>query len=273
MNFTKSTLLIAISVLVFTSDLFAQSSWLNNRQSNFFTFEFSKPSFNGGNDGVGFFSAAYDLSGGFALGEKADLIVDLPMAYFNDTEGLFDSEFAFGNVYLGIRTGDRSNPVRGEFGVLLPTANDDKGLASLVGVSAMPNREEKMIPDIWGLTANAVVDKDFNSEGAYYRLKGGLFYMKDTEIDLAAIYLDYMAQIGIRKEQGVGAFIGLSGRTGVNDDAKYEEDDASSFIASLGLSYKKNNFEPGLTMNLALDDPFKQLINNVINISLLYHLD
>lgn len=273
MNFQKTKLAIIAGLLLISTHSWAQSPWINNNNPGFITFEFSKPSF-GGNDGLSFFSAAYDLSGGFALGEKSELIFDLPIGYFKTSNDFFgvDSETSLGNLYVGVRTGDRSKNLRGEFGAYLPTSPDDKPLASLIGIYALPNREEKFAPNFWGLSAKAVTEKVINDKGAYYRFRGGLLYLNNSDADITAMYLDYGGQVGLRADTGVGIFAAVSGRTGLGDDSKYAEDDSSSFLFALGLSYRSKNFEPGVTLNLPLDEPYKQLIDNVINVSFLFHL-
>ncbi|MEO9803612.1 MAG: hypothetical protein ABJF04_10215 [Reichenbachiella sp.] len=273
MMLQKTKLTTLIGIFLFSFNSLAQSPWLNNNKPGFVAFEFSKVSLKGDSD-LGFLTGTYDLSGGFSIGEKSELIVDLPIAHFKATDDFFGSvsETTIGNLYLGLRTGDRSKRIRGEFGVYLPTTADDKLFASSIGAFSVPNREEKFFINVWGLAARAIAEKSINDAGAYYRFRGGLVYLRDSDAELSALYLDYSGQIGVRTENGIGILAGISGRTGIGDDSKYAEDDSSSFLFALGLSYRTRNFEPGLTLNLPLDEPYKQLINNVINVSLLFHL-
>lgn len=264
-------------VLVGMSTVYAQSPWLNNTGSGYFSFEFSKPKvplFDGEDS---FFSASYDLSAGVPLNDKSEIIIDLPIAHFNvkSSDFDFDPQTTIGNIYLGFRTGERSNPVRAEFGVLLPTASDDNELATLIGAIAMPNREEKFAADTWALTAKVRAEDIINDDGLFYRANGGLMYANYSlnDVDLTALYLDIVGQIGIRSENGFCGVFGINSRTGLNDDSKYSEDDSSSFIAGLGVSFRSDNIEPGLTINLPLDEPFKELVDNVISVSFLYHLN
>lgn len=267
--------LTLFSLCLFSMSAFAQNPWLNNNKPGFISFEFSKPSINGGNDGLSFLTGVYDISGGFSIGDKSELIVDLPIASIKVNDDFFGStsETAVGNIYLGWRTGDRDKNLRGEFGAYLPLADDEKILASSIGILSLPNREEKFFPNAWGLSAKAIAEKDLNDKGAYYRFRGGLLFLNDSEAEISALYLDYSGQIGMRTDNGVGIFAGATGRTGLGDDSKYAEDDSSSFLFTFGLSYRSKNVEPSLTFNLPLDDTYKQLINNVISVSFLVHLD
>lgn len=274
----KVTKLMAVALMAtaLSTNLFAQSPWTNNTQGNFFSFEFSKGNFEGGNDGINFFTAVYGLSGGVELSDKSELIVDLPIAHYSPKDDDFaDKENSVGNLYIGIRTGDRSNPVRGEFGVLLPTTSDDNLFANLVGSYSLPNREEKFASDIWGLSAKVRAEDIIDDNGLFYRVNGGLTYAKYSadDLDFNFLYLDYVGQIGIRSDSGVAGVIGFSGRTALNEDSKYSEDDSFSFVAGIGLSYRSNNFEPGITLNLPLDDPYKQVVDNVINFTFLFHFE
>ncbi|MEP2024526.1 MAG: hypothetical protein ABJH98_19610 [Reichenbachiella sp.] len=267
---------IALSLLTMTlsSGLFAQSPWLNNTETDFFTFEFSKPNINGGNEGIGFFSAVYDLSGGFAISDKTEIIADLPISVFSPSgDNDIESEVTLGNIYLGVRTGDRSKPVRGEFGFLIPSTSDENFNASAIGIFGLINREEKFSPNTWGLTGKVLVENDLNDKGLFYRLKGGLFYLNNTDAEITGLYLDYLGQLGINTDEGLTASVGISGRTGLNDDSKYGEDDSSSFLFALSASYRSNNFEPGMSLHIPMDDPFKEIVNNIINVSLLFHLN
>lgn len=277
MTIIKSASVFILLTFSISSNLLAQSPWLNNTGAGFFSFEFSRPKVPFFNGEESFFSASYDIAGGVTIGDQSELIIDLPIAHFNakNSDFDFDPQTTIGNIYLGFRTGDRSNPVRGEFGVLLPTASDDNELATFIGALAMPNREEKFAADSWGLTAKLRGEDVINDDGLFYRANAGLLYGKvsSDDFDLSYLYLDFVGQIGIRSEGGFCGVFGISSRTGLNDDAKYSDDDSSSFIAGIGVSYRSNNFEPGLTVNLPLDDPFKDVIDNVISVSFLYHLN
>lgn len=274
----KVTKLMAMALMAtaLSTNLCAQSPWTNNTQGKFFSFEFSRPSTSFFEDYDSFFSASYDLSLGLEVSENSELIIDLPIAHFNvnDSDLDFDAQTTIGNLYVGVRTGDRTKAVRGEFGALLPTAGDDNPYATFIGSLAYPNREEKYSPNLWGLLAKVRAEEVLNDKGLFYRLNGGLIYGNYSEDDFDAtyLYLDYVGQIGVRSESGFSGVFGLSGRTALNEDSKYDEEDSSSFIAGIGVSYRSNNFEPGINLTLPLDDPFKEYIDNVINVSLLFHL-
>lgn len=275
MNLSKKTLLASVALLCSLTSLQAQSPWLNNSGPSYFSFEFSKPSFADGVD-LNFFSGVYDLSGSVQMSKKSELIVDIPIAHFGlkDNDFDVDSETTIGNIYLGIRTGDRASAVRGEFGVLLPTASDKNQLASTIGVYTLPNQELGFAPNLWGLKAKIRAEDLINDNGLFYRGHGGLTYgnFSNDVSDLTILYLDYLAQIGVRSNGGFAGVLGLSGRTALNDDSKYDDDDSSSFLFGLGISYRTNNFEPGLTIKLPLDDPYKEAVDNVISVSFLFHL-
>ncbi|MEO9966073.1 MAG: hypothetical protein ABJF11_09810 [Reichenbachiella sp.] len=262
---------ICITLLSFQS--FGQSPWLNNNNPGFFAFEFSKVKLSGGNDGLGFLTAVYDLSGGFSVGEKTELIVDLPISHFKASESSFPSETTIGNLYVGIRTGDRSKPLRVEIGASLPTTAEDKLFASSFGTLALLNREEKFTPNTWGLNAKLTAEKPINDNGLYYRVRGGLLYWKLKDFDVSLLHLDLMGQIGLRTSDGIGVLAAINSRVGLTEDSKFGEDDAASFLFALGASYRSKNFEPGLTLNVPLDDPYQDAVSNVFNVSLLFHLE
>lgn len=275
MNLLKFVAILIISTsFLLTSKVHAQNIWLNDT-TDFFAFEFVTPSLEGGNDNFSFLSGSYNLSYGKRLNSKTRFIVELPIVYAKiDAFGQSDSEFGIGNIYLGVRTGQNSNPLSGEFGVLLPTSSDDETTALGFGGFSDFNRSEAYIFDSWSLTAKLKYEKKINENGLYYKLRSGFLFSRDTDIERSRYYLDLAAQIAYRSDDNLNFIAGLSGRFGLNDETELDSDgDKSSVFFGVGVSYRTKNFEPGLTMRIPVDDPVKDFISNSIAINLLFHLN
>ncbi|WP_456459916.1 hypothetical protein [Reichenbachiella sp.] len=214
MTIIKSTSVFILLTFSILSNLLAQSPWLNNTGAGFFSFEFSRPKVPFFNGEESFFSASYDIAGGVTIGDQSELIIDLPIAHFNakNSDFDFDPQTTIGNIYLGFRTGDRSNPVRGEFGVLLPTASDDNELATFIGALAMPNREEKFAADSWGLTAKLRGEDIINDDGLFYRANAGLLYgqVSSDDFDLSICIWTLWVKLVLEVKEGFAEFLGLA---------------------------------------------------------------
>jgi len=271
MKFTKPILIVfTLFVYLLSNKGYSQNIWLNDT-SDFFAFEFVKPTFDGGNEGIKFFSAAYVFSFGKKLGNNTMLITELPIAYFHGDFG--DSEFAVGNIYAGIRTSLGSPKSSGEFGVYFPTAPDDKPIASLMAIFSDPNRIESFAPETFGLTAKVKFEDDINDNGLYYKLRGGFLFLTNTDNDFTGYFLDISGQFGYLSDK-VNILTGISARIGLNEDTELDASgDKTSMFFGIALSYRSDNFEPGLSLRIPIDNPYKDVISNSFGISLLFHLN
>lgn len=265
--------LLFVLFIFISAGTFAQNIWLND-SADVFGFEFVKPSLKGSNDGTNFFTGAYNLSFGKSVNDKSQIRIELPIAHVKvDFFGQQDSETTIGNLYFGYRTRKTTSNVFSEFGVVLPTASDDNFSAILYGVYADVNRNEMFAPDIIGITAKVNVENPINDKGLYYKIRGGLLFLRDTEYDENFSFMDFSGQFGFNSTDNVNIIAGVSGRLGLNENTELDSNgDKSTLYFGAGISYHHNNIEPGVSLRVPIDNPVKDIVNNSVAISLLFHL-
>ncbi len=265
------SLFFIVFILLFSYNVSSQSIWLND-QNGFFTLEYAKPSLKG-ESGIKFLSGTYDLSIGSRLGNKFMLIGDVPITHFNSD--YTNSETSIGNIFIGGRIGDAEKPAKFEIGAFLPTGNGDNIYALSYGALSYPNRMEKFIPDTWTLSTRLRIDDTFNDPKFFYRFMTGVafIFFDDSNTTDQVFFMDFAGQVGIRSEDNLTVRVGLDGRVGLNDSAKFNGDDATSILGGMGISYRVNNFEPGIELKFPLDKPYKDLIGNIFSLTLLYHFN
>lgn len=140
------------------------------------------------------------------------------------------------------------------------------------------NRAEMFSPNIAGLTAKVNVENVINDEGLYYKIRGGLLFLKETKSRFIGpkrnfFCMDFSSQVGFHSTDNLNLIAGVSGRLGLNENAKLDlEGDQSTLYFGFGTSYKSKSIESGISLGAPLDDPAKGIVNNSIALSLLFHL-
>jgi hypothetical protein len=275
MTLSKKPIIYLATLLLFAfyTTSYSQSIWLNDK-SDFVALEFAKPKISGLED-VKIFSGSYNLSFGRHIGKKTMFLAEVPIAYFNHDD--IESDNSIGNIYVGLRLGKEQSNKSFDVGVILPTVSDSEnlGFSGQYGVYSDLYRLESYAPDSWGLKFNYRSEKEFGEMGAYYKFRVGSLFLnvkdESRNENTSLLTLDYSGQVGIKVENGLNFMGGISGRAELTDE-KLFGDRRNALFLGLMISYRKNNFEPGISLRSPLDKSYNEVLENILAFSLLFHL-
>lgn len=254
----------------------AQNVWLND-SAKYFSYEFLKPDLSGPFS-FGFFSGSHHLMFAGRVGKKTMLIGNTAVvnASYDDFDGP-TAETGISNVYLGLRLLGESGYTSNEIGVFVPLADDsqNKVFANTVGAYSDLYNVELYAPDTWGVRYRIKTEKPIKDNGVFYALYGGLTFLHNTEaeFDNNMFFLDWGGMIGYRTPESLNIYVKTVGRIGLNSASEWRPGDKTTWAMGFGASYRTNNFEPGLSLQMPMDQPFKDILNNVLAISLVFHID
>lgn len=183
-----------------------------------------------------------------------------------------DSEFAFGNPYLGVMLNNSDQRYFLEAGLRAPLASDEKLGTLFTGVFSDYDRAEAYFPDMFSISLkNTYLEK--NDSGFILKLMGGLSFWIPTNDnnDETEILVDYSGHAGYEgsKVQVLG---GITGRLiTTEDDLDFIERTIHQF--GVFVRYKSNKVQPGLLLKLPLDDDFNDIVNFVLGLNVLINFD
>ena len=264
-----STLFFLLLFSISTKTINAQSLWLIDTTNRAINIELMKPFFEGGED-ISFFSTSQIISGKFRMSDKLFLVSELPFASF--ASEVSDSEFTYGNPYLGFMFYDRGGSYFFEGGLRFPIANEEKSSALFLGYFTDFDRLEAYVPDLLSISLkNSFIKK--NSANYLLKAMAGISFWiprgenpQDNEV-----LLDYGIHTGYdgNKVQLLG---GITGRLIVTvEDADIGERTLHNFGASARYKFKKA--QPGLMLRVPLDEDFGDFINLIMGFNLTINLD
>lgn len=272
---TLSFWLSLIMVFALFSVATAQSIWLEPQPKPGFTFEFDKPDFDdpGGfyDDGpsYSFFTAVYTLSSRVRISPTMLGVVELPIGHYNYDAGYYDiSETDVGNPYLGIIT-DPRQPGSLELGVRLPVV-DAGSIGVATGLSGDIERWEAYFAKMASLVGHYSY-RTPTSNNFFMRLRIGSSLMFDTSGDRE----DSMEAYAMVSAQGWYDSLPLKLGTGIFSRAILTEevdDLGERTIWDFGITvlYQANNWQPGMSIRLPLDDDLSSMIDSVIGLNITY---
>jgi len=257
--------LLVLATTGLTTLTHGQNVWVNE-SVNSVSIEILKPSFE--DDNFTFFTTSIFLSGEFKLSEKVSFKTTIPMASAKLDENFpeFDeSEFAFGNIYLGTKIYHQSKNSWWEIGLHLPTASDDKSMASGVGLFSDLNRFESFIIDF--ITIPVIFNHQKRREtGFQYRLRVGPDIVISTADDSGdnELFFDYGGQVGYGNDV-FSVMTGFFGRAIITEsDIDFSE--RTFHQIGVGFNYNIGTFTPGLSLNIPVDDDFSDVLDFTVGL-------
>jgi len=240
----------------------AQELWPGASPANF-RLDIGKPSFENG--GQGFFTVTVLPMFRFKL-KSFDLVADLPFASYAAGDDTEESDFRFGNPYLGVEARKEGSPFLLQFGGRIPLADEgDNGTALAVGFLSDWDHVEAWVPDLIPVTAAAVYQRV--TEGGLAlgaRLGGTGFFYTGDESDDADLLVNYGVRVGYEKDRAMVG-VALTGRWIATSD---EGDDSSQLQLGLEAGYRFGSVMPMLGLRLPVDDPLKESLNTVLIVGL-----
>lgn len=217
-----------------------------------------------------FGSAALFFTGRLPVWSGTALVLELPAANgsftADDGAGFHQSvsDFAIGNLYVGIEGGRRGGHVFGEFGVRVPLMSESKPAAMLVGLTGDLDRIDAFLPDIAAVSA-FLNFRAGEGEGLQFRVRAGPTMWIGTRsgvLEHPEAYGLYALQAGWVSRL-VEVFGGLTGRAILTESVDNRFTDQVVLAAHLNLG----RVEPGISLRLPLDNGRDQLIGSTIGLS------
>lgn len=270
LHILKLSIRIILLILCFSGVVISQSIWLNGGNTNTIGLEIIKPNF-AEEENITFASSVWFVSGKFALAKNVNVLTEIPFAYFDPTyDSMVDeSEFTFGNPYLGVEYRSENSPVSAEFGFRIPNSPgyDEKNAdaASLGMISEFIDRPEAFVPDIIPLSL-FVNYHEKTPQGVVGKLRGGLVMMNYTsdQIEENTDALGhYSAQVGYETST-IAVMGGISGLWWIDS-----EDNAEKNWHQLGFTASLNTgkVSPGVSFRMPLDESLRDAIDMVFSLN------
>lgn len=263
-----------VSIILFAHiSLFAQMRWMSRPAPSSLNIEYIAPSFANSIYG-GFSGSTISFSGRFSISERWYIVVDVPYTQTSFTTMGFSesgnpSEARLGNPYAGVEVGGKDSPVFGEIG-FRPSVIDENSYANFSGLLSDIDRWEIYIPQrtvVQGALNLATV----NQTGIVGRLRAGpsLWVPNDGE-NTTNILISIGAGVGYRTES-VGFGIQYTGRMRTSENDWEGNKDLYSHLAA-SISGTFGSVRPELYYNIPLDSEQKQVVNNLLGVSMTVEL-
>ncbi len=128
---------------------------------------FMRPNF-AGEAGLSTLAGTYDLSLQVPVGPRLNLVGSLPFSNFSAEDA--DGESSIGDIYLGLQA--RQGASSFSFGAFLPTAQEDKFSAFLIGVLGNFYELQRSLPNTLTLYGNYAY-RYHHAQGAMFGLELG----------------------------------------------------------------------------------------------------
>lgn len=264
----RRVLVVLLLLSATAGSVSAQSNWLS-RTRNTFSLEVLRPFLKEGADDLNGLSAAFAVTGRFAISDRWDALVELPLAIGHvDAEPGFPSRpeatsQSLGNLYVGMSGTVSSADL--DFGVRLPTVEDfgdDRRFPSrIVGIASMTERITAFsFPASISATAAASLN---TARSVSLRPQGGVLILVPTENEGGDSELFGMFGLqGWYTPSTTRAGAGISGRYwltggGVNDRTLME--------STFWLDHAFGNIRPGVYVVVPIDQDFA--VSSVVGVS------
>ena len=275
--FSTLTMLVLIVCLLFTSELSAQSEWVDQGQrGNFFSVEIIKPviamdSTSGDAcRSLTTFSGSIFLTGRYTVGKNFVLVADLPIArgeldYGSDVSS---SQTQLGNPYLGAEYYLAESPLFFELGLRLPITPDGKTISTITGIYSSLDRIEAFSSDIFPVSAAANY-KTISKSKILLRARSGInLWFNSIEIGAhrePAVSVDYTLQTGYAGE-ALNIIVGLTGRIDASSHTELrEKQHLLQYGAAITVPFGR--FRPGLNFKIPGNRTTERLTDYVVGLN------
>jgi hypothetical protein len=273
----KAALLVATVVILsgLTPTVLAQYYWLNPVDGNQFGLEINKPDFDSRQDGMGFLTTSWFMTGQYYLGDKTAFVCELPISIFDysgDNPDI-DNEIALCNPYLGLKfdnLANKKNKVIGHVGFRLPFVSDDKAKTAAIGAYTNTDRFEAFVNDYVIASAAATYAMKPSDSLEIDLSVGGNYWLATGDRDDSEFMLDY--NMSIRKTF-TNAIIGggFSGKMLTSQEGGFDEKTIHQI--ALYAFYNGQKIVPGLLLKFPLDESTTRLIDMVFGVRLIFRLE
>jgi len=210
------------------------------------------------------FSGAYDLWLNVPLSGKLNLVGSIPLNAFSADR--FDGETSIGDIYVGVQTRS-SSADRGStfaFGVYLPTASEDKFLATIIGINTNFHEFHRSLPDVLTIYTNFAYQIS-PSTGPLFGFEIGPEVLVPTEDGGdAEVFAHYGVKGGVQLSN-VALFAELLGNAIISEDV---EDFGDRFNHSIdfGAQLTGHTVNPGVFYLLPLDKDQRDSLDGVLGL-------
>ena len=253
----------------FPGTALSQPVWLNQDHNNAVAIEFLKPNF-AGDVGTTFPTMAVFMTFRQEIGEKVSFVAELPLAHYGpggSLQRISGSETTLGNIYVGLE-GRRAGAF-GEAGVRLPTSDEHRGDALIVGIFSDLGRWEAFLPNAFVFSAWSNY-RSPQETGLGGRIRVGSSIWVPTEGEDVDVLLHYTGQLFFRDPVGELS-AGFTGRLVVTEAG----DLGKRTLHELGFSgsLTRGNVKPALHFKVPLDDDLSSVLDFVMGLSLAVLID
>ncbi len=274
------TVILFLSILLSSSNISAQSIWYGREKANTINLEINKPftpSRNVGHviPGLDFWSGSYILSGKYSLPKNKNItfVADIPVShgYLDDTLNYNQSEWAFGNPYIGAEFDISQSPIYFQLGLRLPFAPYDQGLAAYAGAVSDLSRNEAFISHIFPLYG-AVNFETIGDNKILFTAKAGLklWFNNDTlnfQSDPSVRFV-YQVQTGYI-DKNLNVILSVVGNKYLSTNERVtDKPNVIQYGLSIVVPYKK--IRPALSFRLPGNDLADNLFNYVVGLNFGY---
>jgi hypothetical protein len=263
--------LVALVLLVHVASvsLFAQMRWMYRPATASLNFEYIAPSFVETHYS-GFTGSTVSLSGRLPASEYLNVLLEVPYTHTAVTSPFFSalgtqSESRIGNPYVGVDVGGKKSSVFGEIG-FRPSLTDENSFASISGLLSDIDRWEIYIPQAT-VVQGALNLATVNETGFVGRFRvGPSVWIPHKENATTNVLIDIGAGLGYRNES-VGFGIQYTARMRTSQKDWGGNKDAFSHLAA-SISGTFGSVRPELYYKIPLDDEQKQVLRNLLGVSL-----
>lgn len=210
------------------------------------------------------FSGAYDLFINARISSRLNIVASVPFNTFS-ADGA-DGESSVGDIYLGIQTRGAAEG-RGqsfEFGVFLPTASQDKFLATLLGLNTNFHEFQRSLPDVLTIYNNfTFYSNQINGPTFAIEIGPQLFIVTEGGGD-AELFAHYGVRGGFQFSN-VALFAELLGIAIITSDVGSFGDRFNHSI-DFGAQLTGHTVNPGVFYVLPLDEDQRDALSGVLGI-------
>lgn len=226
-----------------------------------------RPFYEGGEE-LSFISGVYDFSFNVPISSKVNWVGSIPFSHFAFKYGFDESDVQ--NIYCGLQI--RHRYMRGQnssfsLGVFLPTASNDKYMASSAALFANVYQLPKYRPNMWTLYGNFTY-RSFKREGPIWGFEAGPDYLipKKNSGEKSELYMHYGLTAGFRATQL--AVLAEFASTGLVSGNAGHFGERFNHAVTLGAQWIGSGVRPGVFYKLYLDKDLSDFIDGVLGIKL-----
>jgi hypothetical protein len=209
------------------------------------------------------------------VSDQTAIVFEIPLSIFDysgDTP-YSESETAFGNPYLGLKFDDlnnhQGNKLITHLGVRLPVMADEKYDAAINGFFTTYDRVDAFANDCIVVSlAETYVIRPSDSLDLNLSL-GGNYWFATGNRNESEFFVDYNLSVRKTFAQAVlGA--GFSGKFVATEEGSFDEKTVSQLGAY--AHYNGSQFKPGAFIRFPLDKAFREVVDMVFGVRLIYGL-